>query len=261
MSAPYCYKYPHPAITTDCVIFGFDGTSLRLLLIERAIDPFKGYWALPGGFVNPDETVEQCALRELREETAMHDVYLEQFKVYSDPGRDPRERVITVAFIALVRPSDHQVKGGDDARTAMWFDADMLPPLAFDHDTIVAEARRRLREILRLRPVAFRLLDELFTVDELRKVYEAVNGTAYDRRNFQRKLMQSGLVSPAEEMHKEIEASTDACCCSMASFDCAEPKRSKGRPGLKFWFNRKKKSDADDDDTDDEASTKDLFSF
>lgn len=196
----YTYEYPRPAMTADCVIFGFDGEQLKILLIERGIEPFKGYWALPGGFMQMNETIEQCAIRELLEETGISDVYLEQFRVYSDVMRDPRGRVVTVAFIALVRPSEYTVFGGDDAARAFWFNARQLPPLAFDHRMIVADALSYLREILKLRPVAFRLLDDVFTVDEIRKVYEVINDTQYDRRNFQRKLMQSEILEDRSEI-------------------------------------------------------------
>lgn len=120
----YQYKYPHPAVTTDCVVFGFDGKQLHILLIERGIEPFKGLWALPGGFMNMDETVEQCALRELKEETGVENIYMEQFHVFSDVLRDPRERVVTVAFLALVRKSDFRLIAGDDAARASWFEVD-----------------------------------------------------------------------------------------------------------------------------------------
>ena len=112
----YCYKYPHPAVTTDCVIFGFDGSELQVLLIERGIEPFKGKWAFPGGFLNMDETAGEGAMRELKEETGLENAYIEQFNTYSEPGRDPRERVITIAHYALVRIQE--VKGGDDAAKA-----------------------------------------------------------------------------------------------------------------------------------------------
>ena len=114
----YSYKYPHPSVTTDCVIFGFDGTKLQILLVERGIDPYKGKWAFPGGFIKMDESCEEGALRELKEETGLTGAYIEQFHTFSDPNRDPRERVITVAYYALVRIQD--VKAGDDAAKAEW---------------------------------------------------------------------------------------------------------------------------------------------
>lgn len=195
----YSYEYPRPAMTSDCVIFGFDGRALRILLIERGVEPFKGYWALPGGFMRMDETIEQCAARELQEETGVSNVFLEQFHTFSSVDRDPRGRVVTVAFIALVRPDDYEVAGGDDATMAIWFDASMLPPLAFDHQEIVAKAKEYLRDALKTRPIAFQLLNEVFSLDELRKVYEVINGTTYDRRNFQRKALQSDILMPTPE--------------------------------------------------------------
>lgn len=194
-NAKYCYRYPHPAVTADCVIFGFDGEHLKILLVERGVEPYLGQWALPGGFMNIDETIEQTAQRELREETGLERVFMQQFKVYSTVDRDPRERVVTVAFVALVRHSDFQkVSGGDDARLAAWFNIDQLPPLAFDHETIIAEAREYLTEIIRVKPIAFTLLNETFTMSMLQKVYEVISGVLYDRRNFQRKVMQTDIV-------------------------------------------------------------------
>lgn len=190
----YQYKYPHPAMTTDCVVFGFDGKQLHILLIERGIEPFKGSWALPGGFMKIDETVEECALRELKEEAGIENIYLEQFHVFSNVHRDPRERVVTVAFVALVRKSDFRLIAGDDAARASWFEMDELPPLAFDHHDIIAMARKKLPEMMRTRPIGFRLLDEKFSMNELQRLYETVNGTTYDRRNFARKMVSTGLL-------------------------------------------------------------------
>lgn len=190
----YQYKYPHPAMTADCVVFGFDGKQLHVLLIERGLEPYMGSWALPGGFMKIDETVEQCALRELKEETGVEDIYLEQFHVFSAVGRDPRERVVTVAFLALVRKSDFRLIAGDDAAGASWFELGKLPPLAFDHHDIIDMARKRLPELMRTKPIGFKLLDEKFSMNELQRLYEAVNGTTYDRRNFARKMSSTGLL-------------------------------------------------------------------
>ncbi|MDE6578864.1 MAG: NUDIX hydrolase [Muribaculaceae bacterium] len=198
MPGKYTYNYPRPSVATDCVIFGFDGEKLNLLLVERGAAPFMGCWALPGGFIHQDETLEQCAARELREETNLKNVYLEQFKAYSKVDRDPRTRVISVAFIALVRPSDYEVIAGDDAANAFWFDIKQLPPLAFDHLTIVKEAREHLKEVLVLKPIAFNLLNKYFSLGELQKVYEVINDTIYDRRNFSRSVQESGIVEPTD---------------------------------------------------------------
>ena len=158
----YTYEYPHPSVTTDCVIFGFDGTKLRVLLVERGVEPFKGRWAFPGGFLKMDESAEKGALRELQEETGLGDAYIKQFHTFSDPKRDPRERILTVAYYALVRM--REVKGGDDAAKAEWFALDEVPSLAFDHDMILRMALKELRRQIHFEPVGFELLPEKFTI-------------------------------------------------------------------------------------------------
>ena len=144
MEEMYCYRYPRPAVTTDCVIFGFDGEKLSVLLIQRGNEPFKGAWAFPGGFLDMDETAETGALRELEEETGMKDVFVEQFHTFSAVERDPRGRTITVAFYALVDSGKYKVKGNDDAVAACWYPVDDLPLLAFDHREIFERACRSL---------------------------------------------------------------------------------------------------------------------
>ena len=193
----YCYKYPHPAVTTDCVIFGFDGSELQVLLIERGIEPFKGKWSVPGGFLNMDETAVEGALRELKEETGLENAYIEQFNTYSDPGRDPRERVITIAHYALVRIQE--VKGGDDAAKAQWFPIDEVPQLAFDHDKILRDAMRKLRERIHFEPIGFELLPEKFTMRDLQILYESILGVKFDRRNFAKKMMHYELLNQLDE--------------------------------------------------------------
>ena len=195
----FSYRYPRPAVTTDCVIFGFDGKQLHILLIERSRDPYKGTWALPGGFLEMDETAEEGAARELYEETHVKDVFLEQFHVFSAVNRDPRERVITIAFYALIRQCDYQILAGDDAARACWFEVDELPPLAFDHDEIISKAREHLKIKLKVSPIAFRLLDEQFTMGELQRVYELISGRTYDRQDFYRQAMVSGLLENINE--------------------------------------------------------------
>lgn len=193
----YTYKYPHPSVTTDCVIFGFDGTKLQVLLIERGIEPYKGRWAFPGGFLNPDETAEEGALRELQEETGLTGAYIEQFHTFTDPHRDPRERVITIAYYALVRLQE--VRGGDDAAKAQWFGLDEVPQLAFDHDRILREAVKRLRERIHFKPVGFELLPEKFTMKELQTLYESILDVKFDRRNFSKKMLHFDLLTDLGE--------------------------------------------------------------
>ena len=194
----YSYDYPHPAVTTDCVIFGFDGSDLKVLLIERGIEPFKGKWALPGGFLKMDETAQEGALRELEEETGMNNAYIRQFHTFTEPGRDPRERVITIAHYALVRLQE--VKGGDDAAQARWFTMDEIPPLAFDHDRILRMAQIMLRERIHFEPVGFELLPETFTMKQLQNLYEAILDVHFDRRNFAKKMFHLGLLIQTEDM-------------------------------------------------------------
>ena len=193
----FCYKYPHPAVTADCVIFGFDGINLKVLLIERGIEPYKGKWAFPGGFVNMNESCEEGALRELKEETGLSTAYIEQFHTFSNPQRDPRERIITVAYFALVRIQE--VKGGDDAAQAAWFALDEVPQLAFDHDRILREALKRLRERIHFEPIGFELLPEKFTMRELQNLYEAILDVHFDRANFSKKMLHFNILTQLEE--------------------------------------------------------------
>lgn len=189
----YHYKYPHPAVTTDCVIFGFDGTKLNVLLVERGIEPFKGRWALPGGFLNMDESAETSAQRELKEETGLTAAYIKQFHTFSAVKRDPRERVLTIAYYALVRMQE--VKGGDDAASAAWFALDEIPSLAFDHDLILRMATQALRHQIHFEPIGFELLPEKFTIKELQLLYEAILDVKFDRRNFYNKMLHLEILN------------------------------------------------------------------
>ena len=193
----YSYKYPHPSVTTDCVIFGFDGGKLKVLLVERGLEPYKGRWAFPGGFVKMDESCEEGALRELEEETALKGTYVQQFHTYSAPNRDPRERVITVAFFALVRIQE--VEAGDDANKAQWFAIDKVPQLAFDHDVILRDALKRLRERIHFQPTGFALLPEKFTMRQLQNLYEAILDVHFDRGNFSKKMLHFNILTPLDE--------------------------------------------------------------
>ena len=198
----YCYKYPHPAVTADCVIFGYDvKEGLSLLLIERGLEPYKGRWAFPGGFMRIDESTDRCAERELREETGLTACYLEQFGSFSDVYRDPRERVVTIAYFALVKKSE--VQGGDDARCAQWFSIDKVPPLAFDHDHILSVALRKLKEKIHFEPIGFELLPEVFTMPQLQDLYESILGIKFDRRNFASKMLKLGILDIAGERPKD----------------------------------------------------------
>lgn len=191
----YTYQYPHPALTTDSVIFGFDGKNLNVLLIKRGIEPFKDQWALPGGFIHIDETVEECALRELKEETHVSNIYIEQFGIFSDINRDPRERVISIGFLALVAKKDFQVIGGDDAKEAKWYKIDQIPQMAFDHEEIFKKALTALKRKIHFEPIGFKLLDEKFTMSQLQNLYECILQTTFDRRNFYKKMLSLEILN------------------------------------------------------------------
>src|SRR5512134_1003201 len=163
----YTYQYPRAALTVDCVVFGFDESELKVLLIERGLEPFKGRWALPGGFVRVGETLDDAARRELEEEAGLKDVFLEQLYTFGAVDRDPRERVVSVAYYALVNLSDHKVHAATDARDAAWFGVHDVPSLAFDHAGILQMALERLRAKLRYEPVGFELLPRKFTLSQL----------------------------------------------------------------------------------------------
>lgn len=225
----FYYKYPHPAVTADCVIFGFDGLNLKVLLIQRGIEPFKGRWAFPGGFMQMDETIEECARRELREETGLVINTVEQFHIFSDVNRDPRERVLTVAHYALVRLAD--VEGGDDAARAQWFAQDEIPSLAFDHDRILRMALSTLKERICFEPIGFELLPEVFTMTELQNLYEAILEVKFDRRNFYNKMIKLGILAEAEPRPKDASRRTPSKYC----FNAAKYAELKDR-GFKLEF-------------------------
>ena len=195
--AMYCCKYPHPSVTTDCVIFGFDGAKLKVLLVQRGIEPYKGHWAFPGGFLKMDESAEEGALRELYEETGLEGAYIRQFHAFSAPDRDPRERVITIAYYALVKM--HDVKGGDDAADARWFALDEVPQLAFDHDMMLRMAEQALRQQIHFEPIGFELLPKEFTIRELQNLYEAILDIRFDRRNFYNKMKRLEILEQMDE--------------------------------------------------------------
>lgn len=186
-------------VSTDIVVFTILQDALHLLLVERAYDPFKGHMALPGGFVLPDEDLDTCARRELEEETGAKGFYLEQLYTFGAPRRDPRGRVVTVAYFALIRANQVQIQPGSDAAGATWAAVSKLPKLAFDHDDIVAAARERLAAKLDYTPLAFQLLPDRFTIREVQAVYETILGRELDRRNFYKKILATGdLVETSE---------------------------------------------------------------
>jgi len=188
-------------VTVDIVIFTIQQGVLKVLLVKRRIAPFVGQFALPGGFVLQDEDLEQAAMRELREETGVSDVYLEQLYSFGKPHRDPRGRVVTVAYFALIS-SDRKLKAGSDAVEAAWYPMDDLPRLAFDHATILNYALERLRNKLEYTTVGFQLLPDKFTLTELQEVYEAILGKKLDKRNFRRKMAVLKILKPLPEYRR-----------------------------------------------------------
>ncbi len=190
---------PHPVlVTVDVVIFTIRERRLHVLLVERGVAPFTGRWALPGGFIR-NESLEDAAKRELEEETGVRDVYLEQLFSFGDPNRDPRGRVVTVAYYALIRSDGPPPAGGSDAANARWWAVGERPPLAFDHDKILEYAVERLRAKLEYTTVGFQLLPRKFTLGQLQVVYEAILGRRLDKRNFRRKLGLLGVLTPLKE--------------------------------------------------------------
>jgi 8-oxo-dGTP diphosphatase len=181
-------------LTTDIVLFTIQQERLKVLLVRRASTPFKGSWALPGGFVQEGESLPECARRELLEETGVDEAYLEQLYTFGDPDRDPRGRVVTVAYFALVRSDDLILEAATDADAAAWFPVDELPDLAFDHAEILQVARERLSAKVEYSTIAFQFLPEEFTLRQAQDVHEAVLGHSLDKRNFRSALKARGLV-------------------------------------------------------------------
>ncbi len=219
----FTYRYPHPAVTADCVVFGLDeacpptvpdpgsrrgsdtdARELTVLLIQRDLDPYAGAWALPGGFIRLDEDLDAAARRELEEETGVRDLYLEQLAAFGAPDRDPRERVITIAYLAIVNLFEHPVAAATDARNAGWFALDELPRLAFDHELILETALARLRSKHREEPIAFEFLPAKFTLRQVQSLYEAIQGERVDKRNFRKKLLATGVIIPLDEVEMDV---------------------------------------------------------
>ena len=190
----YCYRHPHPAVTTDIVLFTLRAEKLQLLLIRRRNPPFQGGWALPGGFLDLDEDLNDCAKRELEEETGIKNIYLEQLYTFGRHNRDPRERVISVAYYALIASNRITLKPASDATEAAWFALDELPELAFDHHEIVDKARERLVAKLEYSTIAFQFIPKQFTLSELQTVYETIRAETLDKRNFRKWILARNLV-------------------------------------------------------------------
>ncbi len=191
-------KFEKPAVTTDIIVFTIKNNDLKVLLIKRGITPFKDKWAIPGGFVKLEESLEQAAKRELEEETGVKDVYLEQLYTFGDLKRDPRGRVITVSYFALINADKVRLSPSTDASEAKWFSVSDLPSLAFDHRKILDYSLKRLRWKFEYTTVAFSMLPEKFTLAELQKIYEIVFKKKFDKRNFRKKLFSLHILKEEE---------------------------------------------------------------
>lgn len=189
-------KYPRPSVTADVLLFTVVENELKILLINRNTEPFKGTWALPGGFVKIDESLEDAAMRELKEEGNVDNVYLEQLFTFGDPRRDPRERVITVTYLALSDSKAWDLRSSGDAKEAKLFSIKSLPKLAFDHRRIVDYGLERLRSKIGYSNIVLGLLPEAFTLTDLQNIYEVILGTKVDKRNFRKKILATGLLLP-----------------------------------------------------------------
>jgi 8-oxo-dGTP diphosphatase len=200
----YSYDYPRPALTVDCVVFGFDEGDLKVLLIKRDLEPFRNKWALPGGFVHEDESLDDAARRELVEETGIEKLYLEQLYTFGDVDRDPRGRVVSVAYYALAKLADHRVRAATDASAAAWFSVAEVSKLAFDHNRILETALARLKGKVRYQPIGFELLPVKFALSELQHLYEVILETQLDKRNFRKKILGTELLIELDEIQQDV---------------------------------------------------------
>jgi len=206
-------------VTVDAVVFGYSREEgVSILLIKRKYDPFKGSWAIPGGFVLDDESLEDAVARELQEETGVRINYLEQLYTFGQPHRDPRSRIVSVAYFGLVKSNQFEkLKASTDAEEAAWFHFKKLPRLAFDHKQILKVAIERLRGKISYQPIGFELLDKKFPFSDLEHLYSTLLDRPIDRRNFKKKVMSLGILDELDEKAKSTGA---------------------GRPGNLFQFNK-----------------------
>ena len=196
--------YPQPSVTVDLVIFTIAEDDLKVLLIRRGQEPFKGRWALPGGFVEIDESLERAAARELKEEVGVTNVYLEQLYTFGEPKRDPRGRVISVSYFALVDAERQRIVAASDAAEAQWDSVFDAPKLAFDHAKILDCAVWRLRNKIEWTTVGYELLPKKFTLSELQRVYEIILQRPVDKRNFRKKILAQGQIIELNETRSDV---------------------------------------------------------
>ena len=206
------------SLTVDAIVFGYQAGKVSVLLVKRKYDPYKDCWAIPGGFVEEDESLEDAVKRELKEETSVVIDYLEQLYTFGIPGRDPRGRVVSIAYFGLVRPDKFDIIAADDAKEVGWFDIEELPGLAFDHQGILEMAIRRLRAKITYEPIGFELLDKKFPFSDLEKLYTTLLGREIDRRNFRKKILSLEVL---DELNEKVS-------------------KGAGRPANLYQFNQKR---------------------
>lgn len=205
-------------LSVDAVVFGYEEGNISVLLIKRKYDPFKGQWAIPGGFVENDESLEDAVERELFEETGIKINYLEQLYTFGKPNRDPRGRVVSIAYFGLVRPNAFKLYASTDAEQAQWFNINELPKLSFDHKEILKTAIERLQGKITYEPIGFELLDKKFPFSDLEKLYTTLLGREIDRRNFRKKIVGLNVL---DELDEKVS-------------------KGSGRPANLFQFNQKR---------------------
>jgi len=189
-------------VAVDCIIFGFDGNDLKLLLVQRVIEPEANKWSLMGGFIRQDESLTEASNRVLKELTGLEGVYLEQLRCFGNPVRDPVERTLGIAYFSLIDIHQYE-KQISHQYHAEWFLLNKVPKLIFDHEEMVETAKRELRYKAALHPILFELLPEKFTIPQLQNLYEGIYGATFDKRNFSRKLLSTGLLIRQQDKHKE----------------------------------------------------------
>ncbi|HMO13730.1 MAG TPA: NUDIX hydrolase [Pirellulaceae bacterium] len=225
----FTYEYARPAVAVDCVVFTFSDNELKLLLIERLFAPFVGTWALPGGFVDIEETTDNAARRELLEETGLNVSRLKQFHTFSDVDRDPRDRVISVAYLGFVHSQDATIVAGSDAKRAAWYPLSSLPELAFDHASIISTAVAFMQMSLSAFPLAWELLDDHFTIDQLKLIYQHIMGREIVAGEFETKILALGVLQPVKATHPTSTSCKGLYCMNFERLKQFELE------GLGFW--------------------------
>jgi len=205
-------------LTVDAVVFGYEEGNISVLLIKRKYEPFKGKWAIPGGFIENDESLEEAVERELFEETGIKINYLEQLYTFGKPDRDPRGRVVSIAYFGLVRPNAFKIYASTDAEQVQWYNINELPKLSFDHKEILKTAIERLQGKITYEPIGFELLDKKFPFSDLEKLYTTLLGREIDRRNFRKKIIGLNVL---DELNEKVS-------------------KGSGRPANLFQFNQKR---------------------